>query len=648
MEVARESGEPVPQCQRLISELAQPCQLQPEQQVSDSRRGPRGNAPLPQPPLLPAGAHLPLWLHVVALSAIALLLLATAWYLVTHSDKVYRGISVATVELSDLTPAQAKDVLRDWAQRRAASTLILQYAGYQQNVSLGELGFELDVEAAVDAAYGIGRNGTWLERGRDIFEAFTMGKKIPDQPHINRDRLRDVLARIAEDIDQDPVDGRIELHGSDISVIPPVAGRYLQIADTFERVVAALEQPTPTAVDLAVIDNVRPEVDESQLNEAAAATRRLLSGPVTLRFGERTWELTLEQLADSLRFEKRKVDNITSLSVDIDDQRLETMITSLAAEIDRSPTEARWRFTGSSVEVTRESQEGLKLDVPATVALVEQAAQSDASRDVSLPVARVQPGLTGDEIRSWGIREQVGAAVTDYYSGEERMHNIELAASRLDGTLIPRGQTFCLNDALGEVSTATGYQQAYVIIAGQTVPGMGGGLCQVASTLFQAVFWGGYRIVERWPHEYHMPRYESTWHGVTYKGLDATIDAGVRFTFQNNGPSALLLKTSTDGRNLYVSLYGTKPTWQVSITNYSITNVRPAIRHTTRNLTPELPAGKEVLVEKATDGFDSSITRLVSDNGSTIDEYTVRSSYRATGDVYLVGTGSAANTTRSR
>lgn len=605
-------------------------------------RGDDPNQGQHQPNKTPFGDRRTVW--VMALGAIVTLLLATVWYVVSHNDRIYEGVTISDVSVAGLTRPQAATALHGWLKERQDDKVILHYADYLRQATWAELGTELDVNSAVEEAYSVGRRGSWPERCVDILGALTGGRLISLQAHIGQTGLRNTLMEIAREVDRDPVDGEISLVAANVIVFPPRAGRYLDVNATVAKLLKTFEQGTSPVVSLVVIENVRPKIDEPQVREAEATVRRLLNGPLRLTFEGMSWSLPPDLIAALVVIDKEAEGDRASLTVTLDREGLQTIVEKMASEIDTPPADAEWVFTGSSVEVTRESVVGLKLDVDEAVEMAMAALRTEVSREVELPVEKTPPGLSSEEVRGWGIRELVAQASTDYYSGEERMHNIELAAQRLDGTLIPQGQTFCLNDALGSVSSETGYQQAYVIVRGETIPGMGGGLCQVASTLFHAVFWGGYRIVERYPHEYHMPRYESTWNGITYKGLDATIDAGVPFTFENNGPSALFLRCWADGTYLHMALYGTEPTWQVSVSDYSIENVQPAIQQIFKRQTSELPAGKEVKVETATEGFNSALTRVVSEDGRPIDTYTVYSSYRATADVYLMGIGTPATT----
>ena len=150
----------------------------------------------------------------------------------------------------------------------------------------------------------------------------------------------------------------------------------------------------------------------------------------------------------------------------------------------------------------------------------------------------------------------------------QKQHNVRLAASRLNNTIVRPGELFSFNKALGPTTLDNGYQIAFGIMSAggrdhKTVPSVAGGICQVATTLFQPVFWSGYQIEERHWHLYWIPNYSSK--GVV--GLDATVDGevGLDLQFVNNSNSYLLIQSRTDASSVTFELYGTKPQWQVKV-----------------------------------------------------------------------------------
>ena len=172
-----------------------------------------------------------------------------------------------------------------------------------------------------------------------------------------------------------------------------------------------------------------------------------------------------------------------------------------------------------------------------------------------------------------------------------------------------------------------------------TVPAEAGGICQVATTLFHAVWWSGLPVVERNWHSYWIGTYGRAPSGL--QGLDATIAPPEKdFRFKNTTGNWLLIKSSADGKNVTFQIYGVNPGWHVSVSGPVITNRVKTSQATITEYNAQLPAGKKVLVEHAQDGFSASITRTVTDSsGKVIDNWTARSRYLPAHNRYLVGTG---------
>jgi vancomycin resistance protein YoaR len=573
-----------------------------------------------------------------------LFVVGLVWFVVSYDGKIYRGVSAVGIDISGFTKAEAETQLENWLAECENQPFALRYAEFEQYRTLGEMGLQPDTAAIAAAAYDVGRAGFSFESLREILGSAFGGHRIAGSPFINQTLLNEKIHALADKLDREPQDGSLSLARGTVTTKPPIPGRSLNQAATMNQLLAMLDSGRLSTIALPVVDNIRPDIDENQLDAAVAQANSILEQPLVLSYDTRRWEYAAPDVAELLLTEKTVANGHPALVIKADEKTITDLVQQIAKQVNQTSVEAQWRFNGTAVEVTRASQIGLQVDITDTSDKIAKTLIEAESKQTTLTVEKTYPKLSTETIKNWRINGLVANAQTNYFSGKERMHNIETAAVKITGFLIPQGEVFSLNDALGTVSTATGYQQAYIILNGETVPGMGGGLCQVATTLFQAVFWGGYTITERYPHDYHMPRYESTMNGVTYKGLDATIDSGVDFKFLNDGPSALYLQVSTDGQNFSVNLFGSKPDWKVDIGAYNLTNIRPTGNQKIVRQSAEVPVGQEVQVEKATDGFDSAITRIVTTTEGGRESYTVYSSYRPTQDVFLVGTGPARAT----
>jgi vancomycin resistance protein YoaR len=170
---------------------------------------------------------------------------------------------------------------------------------------------------------------------------------------------------------------------------------------------------------------------------------------------------------------------------------------------------------------------------------------------------------------------------------------------------------------------------------------VGGGICQVSTTIFQAAFWAGLPIVERWQHPYWLTTYGDPPRGM--KGLDAMVniedDWSLDMKFQNTTGDWIAVVVTADGEYVRAEIYGTNPGWDVEVTGPEITNIVDPGTDMRYTDSPELPAGQELQVEHAQQGFDASIHRVVTKDGEVIDDYTLESSFAPSQNTTLRGTG---------
>jgi hypothetical protein len=255
----------------------------------------------------------------------------------------------------------------------------------------------------------------------------------------------------------------------------------------------------------------------------------------------------------------------------------------------------------------------------------------------------VDPAVPSTDPQSLGITEVIDRGMTSFAGSiPEKKHNIQLAAKRLNGVVVPPGGTFSFNDSVGPTTIDSGFQWGFGITSGdsgpRTVPSVAGGICQVATTLFQPVFWAGYQLEERYWHLYWIPAYTSR--GVV--GLDVTVDgdAGLDFKWTNPTRDYILIQSDADEQNIYFGLYGKKPAWKVQVDDAVITNRTPPDPKPIAQAEPTLPWGRTLTVETARDGFDAEvIRRVLPADGGKSRELDLKSTYQPAHTVTLVGTG---------
>jgi vancomycin resistance protein YoaR len=228
-----------------------------------------------------------------------------------------------------------------------------------------------------------------------------------------------------------------------------------------------------------------------------------------------------------------------------------------------------------------------------------------------------------------GISGVVGTYTTDYGGVPNRIHNVQLVAHLLDGKLIAPGATFSFNRATGARTAAKGFLEAPVIINGELTTGLGGGVCQVSTTVFNAAFVAGLPITERTNHALYISHYP--------QGRDATVDyPDVDLKFRNDTPHWLLLRTFVGSYSLTVTLYGSPTGRKVeSTTAPLVAHGKPPVQRTVdRSLKP----GEEVVDDPGEPALSTSVTRDVYTRAGTLLYHDVwYSSYRASPELVRVG-----------
>lgn len=246
----------------------------------------------------------------------------------------------------------------------------------------------------------------------------------------------------------------------------------------------------------------------------------------------------------------------------------------------------------------------------------------------------VNSNATGEEL---GITELVSESTTWFYgSTDSRKHNIARAAANFYGIVIAPGEEFSFNKYLGPISAQDGYETGLIIVGGRTIKGVGGGVCQVSTTVFQAAFWAGFPIVERWAHGYQVGYYNDG----EGAGMDATVFSPiVDFKFINNTPHYLLMENyyNEQFQSLTVKFYSTSMDRSIVKSTPFIENETPA-NPDIYEFNPEIPEGTVEQVDWAVGGSRVTITREVYNyNGDLILEDVFVSNYIPWQNVYQYG-----------
>jgi vancomycin resistance protein YoaR len=319
------------------------------------------------------------------------------------------------------------------------------------------------------------------------------------------------------------------------------------------------------------------------------------------------------------------------------------MLDTIASQVDIPATDALFRFQNGRVTSFRPSSNGRRLnkdEANARLSLAFYTAEHTGQQRMTIlmPIEAVKPSVATTQANTFGIKENIGSGYSEFAgSATGRIHNIALAASRINGILVKPGETFSFNDAVGDISAATGYQSAYIIKEGRTVLGDGGGVCQVSTTLFRAALAAGLPVVERYAHAYRVHYYEE---GGFKPGLDATVYGPTYdLKFKNDTPASILIQTKTDLTNLSLTfdLYGTSDGRKAQISNQKLWDITPPPPDLYQD-DPTLPKGTVKQVDFSAWGAKASFDYTVTRAADVLQKTTFFSNFRPWQAVYLKGT----------
>ena len=586
-----------------------------------------------------------------------------------YDNRVYEGIRVDGIPLGGLALDDATAAIRDGLTPYPGGAITLRYGDRTWSLASSDLGVTVDAPITAAEAFAIGRQGLgpasfsataslgslWQGLYADLaaqWQALSEGIAITPTLRFDENRLAFALKRIAQEIDLPAREGSLAIAGLEVTGMPGQPGRSVNLDQVRAAVVALVQAGQSGTVDLVVEERLPAVMSvERAAAEASALLRTSLSLAAEGLDGPRSFAVDPATLRQWLTFVPVTApDGVVALAVTLDREQVAAFVQQIAAQLDRPAYDASLDFDRKTnqVVVLQPSQPGQKLDVTAAAARIETAIMGGdglsqasvaaeplgAGKVVTLPLAILPPKVDSSKIAEMGIVEQISEGTT-YFRGStrERVQNIVTAANKLRGVVIPPGEEFSFNKRVGDVTAANGFVDSLIIRGDRTETGVGGGVCQVSTTVFRAAFWGGFPVLERYPHGYVV-----SWYGEP--GLDASIfTPDADFRFRNDTGSFLLIQPEVDtakGRITFY-FYGTLA-HSVEAEQPVISNVRPAPQPLYQE-DPTLAPGVMKQIDWAKGGMDVVVKRTIKYVDGRVKQDKFVSKYRPWQAVFLYGPG---------
>lgn len=498
-----------------------------------------------------------------------------------------------------------------------------------------DLGIEWEYEQITQAALRVGRTGPWWQQAADRLSGWWSPQQLTPHYTYRSDAVTSWLKEVSTDVNQAGRAPQAMIAAGTVTIDAGEQGRELDTTELQKQLLAqagletTIELPIEsTHVPLSADANIAAQLRaESLAKTVVVLTTKIPNDPV-------------------IRLEASEFFPWLALPTGFHTTNMTEDLTSLTEPFNREARDAVFTIDQPSNEITEFAPHltgrAVEIDqlIPLLQARLTNPTEPSTPEDTELlvPLKETDPAVTLESTNDLGIKERIGVGYSTYlHSIPNRVHNVALTSERVHATLIPAGESFSFNQAVGTINQSTGYKTAYVIRNGRTELGDGGGVCQVSTTVFRAALNAGLPITQWKPHSYRVGYYEQNME----PGFDATIySPSTDLKFMNDTGHAIVLATESDvaNRELTIELWGTSDGRTAEIHSYRMWNQRgaPAAKYIDD---PSLPKGTLKQIDWAAPGASAEFTYTVKNaDGSLRNERKFTSHFRPWQAIFLVGT----------
>lgn len=591
-----------------------------------SSRSHRASAAAPQP-----GAKRALIIVGAVLALVALLVGAD---LALSAGRIHPGVKVGDVAVGRMRVPEGAAAIAEGAHGVLDEPVVLVAGDQQWDITADQIGASVEATGLATAAYAVGRSASFTSAVGERLSSWLGGTRVPLVAVADMTLLEDTLDIVDGAVGTPAVDAAIKIEGTTPSIVPPTDGTGI---DYIAARTALLEAFTSDERTVTLEITSKPAaILEAQAQRALESAKLMLSGPIKLTYESASWVVEPPAIAGWLAFRSVDTSGTAELECYLDSEEVTDTINPMVAQVGKPAKDATFKASAGTVSIVP-SQDGLGLDGEDLIAGLTQTLTSSGERVLQLPMKRVEAAITTEKARGMGIKERLATFTTDYSpSNKPRVNNIHTLADALDGALVAPGGTFSFNGTIGPRTAEKGYQEANAIVNGKLVPELGGGVCQVATTMFNTIFFSGVPVVERRNHSLYISHYP--------KGRDAAVSwGGPDVKFKNDTEHWVLVATAHTNSTVTISLYGTDPGYDVSYKTGEFTDFKDYPVQEIKDA--KLPVGTRIIDEKGVRGRSIVVTRTVTKNGAVVRTDTFKSVYRASEEVVRVGTKVVASST---
>jgi vancomycin resistance protein YoaR len=482
-----------------------------------------------------------------AVLAVVLVLIVVVWSLDEHArtGRVARDVRLVGHDVGGFDQralaAELSEISRELQQARLS--VVAPGGGFQ--VTGGEIRLGLDAEKTARATMRVGRSGSPIRRVARWVLSAVRPTHAPVHVNVDVASVYDVVNARDPGPRVPATEPSFRPRGAGLAVVAGAPGRGIDAREIVEALPSAVARGVPLVTKVGR-GSVAPRHTQAEAEKLIPQAAKLSARPIEATVASRTATVPVETLRSWMTVDPRSA----TLRVALDREKVMRSLRAAFGDLGKKPTDARFSVSGGKV-VILPSSAGTECCSDRAADQIERAMLSGRTFIGALSLAVVDPEFTTAEARAMGVREAIGSFTTRHPAGAPRVQNIHRIAELVRGTIIPAGETFSLNKTAGPRTVERGFVDAPVIAEGRFGTGVGGGVSQFATTLFNAAFFGGLDLVQYQSHSIYIDRYPY--------GRESTVsDPQPDVRLRNPSKTAVLIWATFDSTSITVTLYSTK------------------------------------------------------------------------------------------
>lgn len=564
-------------------------------------------------------------LFYLCLTFLGILFLGNLYLNLAYKNKILPNTFINGISVGGLTEDEALEKVRILAPINKKIVLATDKKDYVFNSNYFK--FDYDMEETVREAYLLGRSNYFFQNLRDKFKSFYSYRNIDFVYQYDNSLIDVEISRIVGEEKVSGNDAYFTYTGRELEISQEMTG----ISVDYPKLISLIQDKINGDQDIYVkipFKKRSPEITSTDLLSIKNDLSTKFLTNFKLNFFEKNRTLYAKEVFSLIKIRKNK----DGIYYDINEELLKKLTFELRAIVDNKPRAKVTKFEGDKVLEFNINQEGSVLDESKFRREFRNKLFA-GEKTMNLPSVKIGSNFSKE---SYGITHLLAEGRSKFLGSiNSRVHNLNLAAEKINGTLVAPGEEFSFLNTVGPISSSTGFQTAYIISQGRTVLGEGGGVCQTSTTLFRAILNSGLPITARYPHAYRVGYYEQD----AKPGLDASVYyPSLDLKFKNDTDRYILIQAEVDKSKyeMVFYLFGTKDGREVKITEPQLFGYIPAPAPEyveDKNLKP----GEVKQVDFAASGITSTYERVVTKKGEELYKDNFKTTYSPWKAIYLKG-----------